>query len=74
MKQQGTTWTPKDTRRLQEERIARSWTPAEVAEILKISPSQVRHLIQSGKIRGFKVRGKWYVERDVLQAYLESSA
>jgi hypothetical protein len=64
-------WTPRDTKRLQAQRKEHTWTPKQIADILKISPAQVRALLKSGVLKGFFLNGKWYVEQDELVAYLE---
>lgn len=50
-------------------------TAAEVAEVLKISPSRVRYLLRAGVIRGIDVNPggkyhKWRVPRQSLNEYL----
>jgi excisionase family DNA binding protein len=48
------------------------YTLLEVAEILKVSLSTVRKLVNSKELRAFKVRGQWRVKKEDLDAYIAS--
>ena len=48
------------------------WTTHEIAEILRISQAQVRELIDSGKLRGYKLGRDWYIRDDEFKRYFES--
>ena len=47
-------------------------TPADVAEVLNVSVSQVMALLRSGELVGVKIggRGQWRVEADRLEDYI----
>jgi excisionase family DNA binding protein len=47
-------------------------TPADVADVLNVSLSQVMALLRSGELVGVKIggRGQWRVESDRLEEYI----
>ena len=51
---------------------ARFLTPADVAEVLNVSLSQVMALLRSGELVGVKIggRGQWRVEAGRLEDYI----
>ncbi|MBN1874325.1 MAG: helix-turn-helix domain-containing protein [Anaerolineae bacterium] len=57
---------------VKKQRPADTWTPREIAEVLRINPRQVRELITSGKLRAYKKDGDWYVRDDEFKRYFES--
>lgn len=46
------------------------YTIEEVAQILKVSVSTVRNLIDRGELKAFKVGNQWRVKKEDLQAYM----
>ncbi len=46
------------------------YTLEEVAEILKISVSTVRNLIDRGELKAFKAGNQWRVRKEDLDAYM----
>ena len=49
-------------------------TPADVAEILAISPSQVLRFLRDRELRGIKLPGKgeWRIERSALEEFISA--
>ncbi len=47
-------------------------TVAETAEILKVSPTDVYRLIDSGELHAFRVgsNGPWRIEHDILELFV----
>ncbi|RLB58024.1 MAG: hypothetical protein DRI34_06165 [Deltaproteobacteria bacterium] len=39
---------------------------AEMARLLRISPLQLRRMVQSGQVPGVKVEGRWLFNRDLV--------
>lgn len=54
--------------------LGRFLTLADTAEILNISVSEANSLVQSGELPAIQVgsQGRWRVERDVLETYIEA--
>ncbi len=46
-------------------------TIEDVAEILRVSTSTVRKLIDAGDLKAFKVGGQWRIRRSDLDRYIE---
>jgi excisionase family DNA binding protein len=46
------------------------YTLEDVAEILKVSVSTVRKLVEDGDLKAFKVRNQWRVRKEELDAYI----
>ena len=49
-------------------------TPADVAEILAINPSQVLRFLRDRELRGIKLPGKgeWRIERSALEEFIST--
>lgn len=45
-------------------------TPDEVAEILRLDVGTVRELLREKHLRGFKVRARWRIRREALEAFM----
>lgn len=45
-------------------------TTQDAAELLKISVSEIRALCRTGVLRCSRVRGRWYLSRSAVAAYL----
>jgi len=54
--------------------IGRFLTLADTAELLNVSMSQAYALVRSGELPAIKIGagGRWRVERDVLESYIEA--
>ena len=48
-------------------------TTTEAAELVGLDPSQVRRLVDTGKIEGFKAGRNWLVEIGSLEHYVKHS-
>jgi len=48
------------------------YTAAEVAAVLRMNPQVIQRKLQSGEIPGYRIGREWRVERDQLEAWLES--
>ena len=46
------------------------YTLEQVAEILQVSLSTIRKLVDDKELKAFKVRGQWRVRKDDLDAYI----
>ncbi|MBN1890585.1 MAG: helix-turn-helix domain-containing protein [Thermoflexales bacterium] len=44
-------------------------TPAEAAEIIGVTPYQVRHLARTGTVEARKFGRAWMIKRDSVRAY-----
>ncbi|MET4099482.1 excisionase family DNA binding protein [Agrococcus sp. UYP10] len=44
---------------------------ADVADVLGITPAEVVELLESGELRGLRVRGAWRVADDEVQSWVE---
>ncbi|NBO45657.1 MAG: DNA-binding protein [Actinobacteria bacterium] len=55
-----------------EQSPARFLTPADVAEILSVSPSQVLKYLRDRQLRGMKLPGKgeWRIETSALEEFI----
>lgn len=49
------------------------YTPAEVAQILKLDQATVRRACAAGKIDAAKPFGKWRISEEALQAFIDAS-
>jgi len=49
-----------------------TFTPGEVAKILKLHPFTVTRLAREGKIPAFKVGGVWRVRKDQFERWIET--
>ncbi|MDL2324028.1 helix-turn-helix domain-containing protein [Ruminococcaceae bacterium OttesenSCG-928-A16] len=45
-------------------------TPDEAAELMRIKPTQVRQLLRTGKLKGKKPGGIWYIPKTEVLAYI----
>jgi excisionase family DNA binding protein len=54
--------------------LGRFLTIADAADLLNVSPAQVRKLVLSGELPAIRVGapGQWRVERDVLEGYIDA--
>ena len=50
------------------------YTPEQVAEMLAVKESTVRHWMRSGKMPGIKIGKFWRIPEDALREYLERKA
>ncbi len=41
------------------------------AEFLNVSVKTLRRLIEAGKLRAFKIGGRWFIRASDIQAYIE---
>jgi len=48
-----------------------TFTPGEVAKILKLHPFTVTRLAREGKIPAFKVGGVWRVRKDQFERWMQ---
>jgi acetyl-CoA synthetase len=55
-------------------RVIRLYTPEEVAEILAVKESTVRHWMRSGTMPGIKIGKFWRIPEEALKKYLENKA
>jgi excisionase family DNA binding protein len=46
------------------------YTLEQVAEVLQVSLSTVRKLVDDKELKAFKVRGQWRVRKEDLEAYI----
>src|SRR5690606_7961391 len=44
---------------------------ADVADVLGITPAAVAELLESGELRGLRVRGAWRIADDEVQAWID---
>ncbi|MGM1030308.1 MAG: helix-turn-helix domain-containing protein [Actinomycetota bacterium] len=44
---------------------------ADVADVLGITPAAVAELLESGELRGLRVRGAWRIPDDEVQAWID---
>lgn len=54
--------------------MIRLYTPEEVAEILAVKESTVRHWMRNGTMPGIKIGKFWRIPEDALRQYLEKKA
>ena len=56
------------------EGLGRFLTLADTAEVLSVSPHEVRELVRSGELPAIKVgsKGQWRIEKSVLESYIEA--
>ena len=47
-------------------------TCREAAEALKIHPVTLERLLNGGKLPGYKLANRWFIERDVLEGFEET--
>ena len=52
---------------------ARFYTPAEVADELRLAKSTVYRALEEGRLPGVKVLGRWRVDAEELTAWIDSS-
>lgn len=45
------------------------YTTKEISGVLDLTPVTMREYIKSGKMKGQKVGGKWYITEDSLRAF-----
>jgi len=50
------------------------YTPEEVAEMLTVKESTVRHWMRSGAMPGIKIGKFWRIPEEALEKYLETKA
>lgn len=46
----------------------------ECSKMLNIHPNTVRRYVRSGKLKGQRVGGKWYVTADTLKEFIKGDA
>ena len=47
---------------------------AELSKKLNVTPTTMRTYIKTGRIKGEKVGGKWYVSEDALKEFFQGQA
>ncbi|MEM3460280.1 MAG: helix-turn-helix domain-containing protein [Candidatus Micrarchaeaceae archaeon] len=58
---------------MEKQQSLKVYTVKELMSILSLSDISIKRLLKAGKLKGFKVNGRWRVSEEDLKAFIEEA-